>query len=132
MEALIHNRVYFCLETNHILTNNQWGFRKEKSTQDATASLLESVLHGLNLGKHVGVLYVDLRNAFDSLSHDILLTKLFSYGIRNSMLDWFHSYLSGRKQRVFANGLVSQYLDITHGVPQGLCLSPLVFLMRML
>lgn len=50
--------VNFFLEANHILTNNQWGFRKVKATQDG---LLETVLFGLNEGKLVGVLYVDLK-----------------------------------------------------------------------
>ena len=66
----------------------------------------------------VGV-FIDLQKAFDTVNHSILLQKLEHYGIRGVALDWFTSYLSGRKQYVSVNGHTSAKLEITCGVPQG-------------
>ena len=67
--------------------------------------------------------FIDLRKAFDTVNHSMLLKKMDHYGIRGIVLDWFSSYLSERKQHVSVNGHISDYLDITYGV-----LGPLLFL----
>lgn len=128
MEALIHKRIYNYLEVNEVLTKAQWGFRKGRSTVQAAAGLVESVLVALNERKYSGILFVDLKKAFDSLDHRILVQKLYSCGIKGIMLDWLTDYLHGRQQRVLVNGTSSGYAGIGYGVPQGSCLGPLLFL----
>ena len=78
--------------------------------------------------EYVGVVFVDLKKAFDTVDHDILLQKLALYGIQHHELEWFKSYLSNRSQFTRVNGIDSEVENINIGVPQGSCLGPLLFL----
>ena len=78
-------------------------------------------------GDLTGVAFIDLRKAFDTINHDILMVKLRSLGCTISSLKWFASYLSGRTQRVYLNKAFSKPQSLVSGVPQGSILGPLLF-----
>ena len=70
---------------------------------------------------------MDLSNAFDCISHDLLITKIHAYGFENQSLKLIHNYLNGRKQKVKINSKYSTWKEIISGVPQGSVLGPLLF-----
>jgi len=72
--------------------------------------------------------FLYLSKAFDTIDHKILLAKLEHYGIRGLALNWFESYLKGRKQFVNFNGHCSKMYDLICGVPQGSVLGPILFI----
>ena len=76
----------------------------------------------------IGV-FLDFSKAFDTVDHDILLEKLFHYGVRGCAHQWFSSYLRNRTQFVTYDGIKSQSKGLSCGVPQGSILGPLLFLL---
>ena len=129
IEKIMHKRLYSFLEKHNILIHNQFGFRKNNSTVYALEQITEMIKEAVDRGKFGCGIFIDLRKAFDTVNHEILLMKLEHYGIRGNMLNWFQSYLNNRKQYVVINGKSSAPLDINCGVPQGSVLGPLLFLL---
>ena len=128
IEKLMHKRLYTFLEDNKILYDKQFGFRKNNSTVFSLIEITEKIKESIDNKKFGCGIFIDLRKAFDTVNHDILLRKLEHYGIRGITLDWFHSYLEERFQYVYLNGESSECKAITCGVPQGSVLGPLLFL----
>ena len=121
--------MYEFLERHNILFEKQFGFRKKNSTVHALMEITEKIKESIDHGKFGCGIFIDLKKAFDTVNHEILLTKLEHYGIRGATLTWFTSYLAGRKQFVSFNGESSDLKDISCGVPQGSLLGPLLFMM---
>ena len=128
IEKIMHKRLYNFLGDHNILFNNQFGFQKNISTSVALIQITEKIKESIDNRKYGCGLFIDLRKAYDTVNHAILLTKMEHYGIRGTALEWFKSYLNNRKQYVYINGETSQLKDITCGVPQGSVLGPLLFL----
>ena len=91
-------------------------------------TILERIQKQLDAGNYTAGVFVDLKNAFDTADHNILLEKLYFYGIRGVAKDWFRSYLDNPKQYVTLNGSNSSIKPILTGVPKGSVSGPLLFL----
>ena len=129
LEKIVYRRLSEFAETNNILSPSQFGFRKNHSTVHPLVHFVNTVSSALNKKHHVIAIFCDLRKAFDTVDHKILLNKLKKIGVRGVELEWFRSYLSDRKQFVFVEGKCSPLLTILLGVPQGSILGPLLFLL---
>ena len=125
----MYKRVYQFLTENNIIYDLQFGFRQNFSTTHALINLTENIRQAPD-DEYIGCgIFVDLQKAFDTVDHEILLSKLNHYGIRGVSNDWFRSYLSDRQQYVSINGYDSGLTKLNCGIPQGSVLGPLIFLL---
>ena len=127
-EKLVFNQLYQYMKENGLFTSDQSGFLRLHSTLTCLLKMSDDWYNGLDLGKLVGLVLIDLKKAFDTVDHDILVKKLELYGVQQRELSWFRSYLSNRKQFCRVNGVDSDVGDLEVGVSQGSCLGPPPFL----
>ena len=129
LEKLMHVRLYTFLESHNILYHRQYGFRPGYSTNSALFDVTNNILNNMEKSQFTLGVFLDLSKAFDTVNHNILLNKLYHYGIRGTALNWFKDYLSRRHQFVLFNSTSSTSRPISSGVPQGSILGPLLFLL---
>lgn len=128
LEKLVYKRIVNHLEINNILYAHQYGFRKKYSTYMALLQLVDKITTSLENNEYTIGIFLDLSKAFDTVDHNILLNKLFTYGFTDSALRWLKDYLTNRKQFVSNRNNISSQNVLTCGVPQGSILGPLLFL----
>lgn len=126
-ERVAHNQFTSYLTLNERLTAKQSGNRKWHSTETTLINTTDKILEEIDNKKLSAFVYLDLSKAFDSLNHQILLSKLQDVGVSSDALKWFQTYITNRKQVVRINSVTSEVLPINHGVPQGSILGPLLF-----
>jgi hypothetical protein len=127
-ERIVFTRLNTYLIQNNILISSQYGFRTSYSTEMAIHDFYHKISDGIDDNNYVIGLFVDLKKAFDTVNHKVLLTKLNHYGIRGVALQWIENYLSNRQQYVSLNKTISDLKTVRCGVPQGSILGPLLFI----
>ena len=129
LEKLIARKLLSFLTQNEILDTNQYGFRPKRSTTDAITHLIADITNAIEQNKYTLATFLDFSKAFDTIKHDILLSKLHQYGIRGNAHALINSYLNNRQQHCEINNIQSKTIPLnSYGVPQGSILGPLLFL----
>ena len=128
LEQAVHSQLFNHLEKYNLLTNCQYGYCKNRSTELASTLLLDNIRKSEDREELVGAVFIDLSKVFDTIGHEILLSKLPSYSIRNTELTWFTGYLFSRKKLVNFDKCPSKKESVLCGVPQGSILGILLFI----
>ena len=108
------------LSTFSLLPNSQSAYRKQHSTETSLLKVSNDILSQLNQGRSTLLVKLDISAAFDTVNHRMLLERYSDYfGLSDTVLDWFHSYVSNRTQSVQVGSELSEYVEINCGFAQG-------------
>ena len=121
VEKIVCDQLSRYLSEHNILFHDQYAYRPGHCTEDAVLDAVEWISQNSERGEISSITAADLSKAFDSVDHDVLLSKLGWYGIDRT---WFRSYLDGRKQLVRGG---EEVLPVRYGVPQGSIAGPILF-----
>lgn len=129
LEHVIVSSVMKHLDSYHILTDCQHGFRMRRSCETQLVTLVHELSSALDRGVQTDMVILDFSKAFDRVPHQRLLRKLNHYGIRGNTHRWISAFLTNRTQQVVVEGATSEKAAVISGVPQGTVLGPLLFLL---
>ena len=130
-EKIMYNNVVNFMDKNEAFYKYQFGFRKSHSTHHAIITLVDKITSSLDSGDLIIGVFLDLKIAFDTVIHYILVKNIFCYVIRGCTVKWFESYLTDRLQFVTYDGIQSDINSVKCGVPQDSILGPLLFIIYM-
>ena len=128
-ERIVYDQLYSYLEVHDISYKYQPGFRAIHSTVTALLEATDTWAYNIDRGKINAVIFLDLKKAFDTFDHEILLSKLSIYGINGITHQWFQSYLEDRTEMCSIDGFLSSSGTLSRDIPQGMILGPLLFLL---
>ena len=127
LEKILKRRLEFFIENNNILNPNQNGFRREQGTLDTLLRIDNEIRNSLASNEISIFVYVDLKNAFDSIWCKGLISKLIDFGLTGNLLRILDSFLTNRQNQVKYNNVFSSTFTSSAGTPQGSILSPILF-----
>ena len=123
-----HIQLSSFLEENRSLSQSQFSFRLKRSTSTALIAFKDHVLESMDKGCVTETVFLDLRKAFNTVDHLLLINKLKPLGVAGKSLEWFRPYLTDRVQQTMCVNALSPPAKITMEVPQGSIFGPLLFL----
>ena len=129
-EKVVLQQLLVCLTEHKLICPSLCAYRPHHSTETALHNITNDILLALDSGNVSLLTLLELSAAFDTIDHCILLDTLqHMYGISGTALSWFSSYLTNGTQSVIVNDHISQVSSLSHGVPQGSVLGPILFIL---